>query len=322
MSWERDPLWAKARLYFERAFDEPRDDPRFGLWCSLGLELLARAAVASVSPTLLAEPDKEHKFLLHALKRGSQTTPPRSIGTAQVFNLCKTLFDGFTKADLSLALALANRRNDELHTGGAPFDEFPPKDWITAFYRICRALTKAMGESLESLFGTDEAKVAEQILEDTQTEVRQRVENTIAAHRKVFEAKLQADRKAAAENAEKEGARLAFERHHRVKCPACGSVATVQGEPFGREIVTHEEGNIKVQQPVSPHTFACPACGLKLQGYAELDAAQLGGHYTRTTNYSPEDYYGLVDAENIDPSEYVEAYLADLAAEAEGYDNE
>src|ERR1700733_8056848 len=39
MSWERDPLWAKARLYFEHAFREPRDDPRFGLWCSLGLEL-------------------------------------------------------------------------------------------------------------------------------------------------------------------------------------------------------------------------------------------------------------------------------------------
>src|SRR5713101_2698481 len=41
MSWERDPLWAKARLYFERAFELPRDDPRFGLWCSLALELLA-----------------------------------------------------------------------------------------------------------------------------------------------------------------------------------------------------------------------------------------------------------------------------------------
>src|SRR5713226_5553634 len=92
MSWERDPLWAKARLYFERAFEVPRDDPRFGLWCSLALELLARAALASVSPTLLAEPDREHKFLLHALNRGSQKTPRRSIGTAQVFDLCKTLF--------------------------------------------------------------------------------------------------------------------------------------------------------------------------------------------------------------------------------------
>jgi hypothetical protein len=72
MSWERDPLWAKSRLFFERAFEQPPEDPLFGLWCSLGLELLARAALASVSPTLLAEPDKEHRFLLHALNRGGR----------------------------------------------------------------------------------------------------------------------------------------------------------------------------------------------------------------------------------------------------------
>src|SRR5580692_11097907 len=81
VSWERDPLWAKSRLYFERAFAESREDPRFGLWCSLGLELLARAALASISPTLLAESDREHKFQLHALNRGSETVPRRSIGS-------------------------------------------------------------------------------------------------------------------------------------------------------------------------------------------------------------------------------------------------
>ena len=85
--------------------------------------------------------------------------------------------------------------------------------------------------------------------------------------------------------------------------------------------MTHEEDNIKVQQPVSPSSLACPACGLKLQGYAELDAVQLGGQYTRTINYSPEDYYGLIDVDNFDASDYVEKYLADLAAESE-YDNE
>lgn len=83
--------------------------------------------------------------------------------------------------------------------------------------------------------------------------------------------------------------------------------------------MTHEDNEIKVQQPVSPRSFACQACGLKLEGYAELDAAQLGGQYTRTKHYSPEDYYGLVDAEHFDPSNYVERYLEDLASE---YDNE
>jgi hypothetical protein len=65
-----------------------------------------RVTAASVSLTLLAEPNKEHKYLLQALGRGVQNTSRRSIGTAQVFNLCRTLFDGFTDEDRAAALAL------------------------------------------------------------------------------------------------------------------------------------------------------------------------------------------------------------------------
>jgi hypothetical protein len=321
MSWERDPLWAKARLYFERAFQESREDPRFGLWCSLGLELLARAALASISPTLLAEPDKDHKFLLHALNRGSEKVPKRSIGTAQVFNLCRTLFVKFTEQEYIAALALVNRRNDELHTGASAFEEYPSRFWIVGFYRVCSALTEAIGESLESLFGEAEAKVALEVLTGTQAGVSHQVKSTIAAHHKVFDAKSETDKKALAESAEKEGQELAHKRHHRVKCPSCGCVATIQGEPFGQEHVTHKDDCIELRQAVLPRSFACSACGLKLQGYAELEAAELGGQYTRTTSFSPEDYYGLIDAEKFDPSEHVEAYLAELAAE-QMWDNE
>ena len=35
MSWERDPLWAKAKLFFERAFEESPEDSLFGLWASM-----------------------------------------------------------------------------------------------------------------------------------------------------------------------------------------------------------------------------------------------------------------------------------------------
>src|SRR6185437_12461679 len=319
MTWERDPLWAKARLYFEQAFREPRDDPRFGLWCSLALEFLGRAALASVSPTLLAEPDRNHRYLLHALNRG--TGERKSIRTVQVFALCRELFGQFSDADLKVALALVNRRNDELHSGNDAFGEYPSKYWLTGFYRACYSLASAMGETLDGLFGKEEAKAAIQILDDTKSEVRKRVEDAIAAHRRAFEEKTETDRRAAAEAAEKDGAKLAYEKHHRVKCPSCSSVATVQGETYGQGVVTHEDDEIKVQQPVSPRSFACQACGLKLEGYAELDAAQLGGQYTRTICYSPEDYYGLVDAEHFDPSEYMEQYLADLAMEY-GYENE
>jgi hypothetical protein len=116
MSWERDPLWAKARLFFERAFDEPRDDPLFGLWCSLGLELLARSSIASVSPVLLADSDASQRSILYALNRAPAGASPKSISTVQVFNLCRLLFPGFSDADLKPVLALMNRRNEELQS--------------------------------------------------------------------------------------------------------------------------------------------------------------------------------------------------------------
>jgi hypothetical protein len=150
MTWERDPLWAKARLYFERAFGERRDGPLFGLWCSLGVELLARAALASVSPTLLAEHDSEHKYLLHALNRGSKLTPRRSIGTMRVFNLCHKLFDEFSVESVTAAAFLVNQRNDELHTGINAFDEYP-RYWLINLYGICDSLTKAMRRVSTSL---------------------------------------------------------------------------------------------------------------------------------------------------------------------------
>jgi len=316
MSWERDPLIAKAKLFFERAFEGDRDEPTFGLWCSLGLELLARAALASISPTLLAEPDRDHKYLLHALNRGSERIPRKSIAAVQVFGLCRTLFPDFTEDDYKAVLALINRRNEELHSGSAAFDEYPSSQWLAGFYRVCRSLSSAMGESLTSLFGEDEASVANETLTENQNEVRQRVQSSIASHRSVFQSKSEEERLTAATDTEKLGLQLATHRHHRIDCPACQCVATVQGRAFGKEHITPHDGEIVVRQAVVPTSFACSACGLKLEGYTQLETAGLGGHYTRRTTYFPDEYYGLIDPDNLDS--YVEEYIANL----QEYDNE
>ena len=124
MSWDRETLWAKSRLYFERAFETDREEDTFGLWCAMGLELLARSSVAKFSPTLLAEPDKEHKYLLIALGLGSAKVSKRSIATSQVLGLCKTLIPDFTEEEVKRASALTGRRNEELHSGSAAFQEY------------------------------------------------------------------------------------------------------------------------------------------------------------------------------------------------------
>ena len=61
----------------------------------------------------------------------------------------------------------------------------------------------------------------------------------------------------------------------------------------------------------------------RLTGYTELEVAGLGGNYTRTRTFTPEDYYGLVDPNTTDLSPYMEPYIQDYLADlASEYDNE
>jgi hypothetical protein len=317
MSWERDPLWAKARLFVERAIEFQRDDPFFGLWCSFGLEALARAAIANISPVLLAEPDRDHKYLLHAIGRGSERIARKSIDTARILNLCLELIESFTKDHLTVCLALVNRRNEELHTGEAAFAAYQTNQWIAGFYSACNSLCVSLGESLESLFGEDEAKVARTVLEGDRNATKQRVLSKISSHKTVFQSKSEQEREKTLADAEKEANSLAYQGYHRVKCPACGGTAIVKGTAFGKENVSDEDGDIVVRQAVSPTLFSCSACQLKLEGYAELEVCGLGGYYTRRTTFTPSEYYGLIEPDDL--PYHIEEYLADNMRE---YDNE
>lgn len=300
MSWDRDSLWAKSRTYFERAFNTDREDDAFGLWCAMGLELLARSSVAKFSPTLLAEPDREHKYLLLALDLGSSQISRKSIATNQVLGLCKTLIPKFTDEQFKFASALTGRRNEELHSGTAAFVEYSTQQWIAGFYKCCKVLAESQDESLTSLFGDEEAKTAEQIISEMAVEVKSKVSSRIAAYKKVFDEKDPNEQKELKNEAERQGEILSHRRHHRVPCPACGCVATVQGDSYGREQIENKENEIIVRQSVVPTKFNCTACGLKLNGYGELSSANVADHFTHRTHYTPEEYYDLVDPNDSD----------------------
>jgi len=315
--WDSDSLWTKAQLFFERTFELPRDDPHFGLWCALGLEALSRAAVSSVHPGLLAESDRNHKHLLQVV-RDVCTDTFRSISTEQVICLCKEMFEHFKEDDVTVAKALSSRRNIELHTGTAAFAQYPQSQWLYGLYHACKILAETMDKSLADLFGNDEGNAATLILDSRRDETRAHVRKLINAARTMFDQNTSEERDRISMQAAKEADELAYVRHHRVTCPACQSAATVTGEVFGPERVEHNDDEVIVRRSVSPTEFCCSACDLKLSGYAELDEAGIGGLYTRRSTYSPSEYYGLLDPDVDDLSEYVERYLREM----EEYDNE
>ncbi|MFC6268914.1 hypothetical protein [Frigoriflavimonas asaccharolytica] len=300
MSWEREPLFTKAKLYFERAYDEDKEEPYFGLWCAMGLELLARSAVSFVSPTLLAEPERDHQNLLHALGLGSAKAPRKSIATINVFSLCQNLITDFTEANFKIASAIINRRNEEVHSGSAAFEEYPTQQWIAGFYRCCQILCTFQGESLNSLFGDDIEKEADLILTEVEESVIGKTKSLIAAHSKVYEGKEAEKKEELKESSEKNGDRLSYRGYHRVECPSCKCVATVFGEPYGKQNVENNEDEIIVRQSILPTKFICTACELKLNGYSSLKSAGIGNHYTRRNKYSPEEYYDMINPDDSD----------------------
>lgn len=191
----------------------------------------------------------------------------------------------------------------KVHTGIAAFMEYPTKQWIEGFYRCCKVLSEYIGEDLESLFGEEEAKVANLIISETDEKVLEKTKSLIVAHKKVFESKDEAEIEKLRAEAEKQGEILSHRRHHKVTCPACDSVATVQGNVYGKDHVEHRDGEIIVRQNVIPTKFVCTACGLKLNGYGELSIAAIGDHFTHRIHYTPEEYYDLISPDDYDAME-------------------
>jgi hypothetical protein len=109
MDWSSDSLYSKAKLYAQRANDELVDSALFGLWMSLSLELLARAALAQIHPALLADP-KEPDNIQYAFGIIPKNVP-KSIQAKAVFARCPVFIVDFTDKMSGHCLIMADRRN-------------------------------------------------------------------------------------------------------------------------------------------------------------------------------------------------------------------
>ena len=299
--WNSDGLWEKARVAVGRAQEDEFDGGDRGLWYVLALEYLARATLANVHPVLLADP-QEGKNILYAF--GVLTEKPKSVPAKTVFMRCQSLVTDFTEEDFKLSLALAELRNEELHSAGLPFEAYPLRVWQADFYRIALKLCNSLGHGLVELFGAEEAAAAELMLERRAADVLHEVQEAISASRRAFmtlTAEEQEVRRGIAAVARRVPRRAPTTD---VACPACGSRAQLRGEGT-REMppaFDEETSEVLVRTIAVPVGLECPACGLALEGHARLSAAEMGGEFVVESRYSPVDYFGI----EIDPEEYFE----------------
>lgn len=309
MNWSEDALLSKAKIYFEKANTEDKDSMFFGMYSALGMELLARAAVAHISPALLADPSN-YTNLLYALNLKDDDCNPKSIMTNKVIALCGVLVPEFNTDLQKVATLMTERRNEELHTGGGGFAEYNVDDWLADYYKVCQVLGSFLGETLETLFGKDVAKEAEEIIAEVAEKVMKAVRDKISARKKTYEE----DKVNNPEEIEKliisAKANMFAKTHagfHKVACPCCGNDAVIFGKESDNSHETIEGDEVRVVKEVNANTFQCGVCKLHLSSYAELKAAGLPLHYTNTYYYDPTEFFGI-DVDSMVAEGFIEEY--------------
>ncbi len=321
MDWSPDSLYAKAKLYAHRAHKEPVESALFGFWMTLSLEVLARAALASIHPVLLADP-REPDNIQYAFGIVPKN-PPKSIQAKALFARCSVFVKDFTDRMSGHCLILADRRNSELHSGLAAFENVDNSKWLPATYEVIEVLLKHIGRDLVGFFGAEHGQVAIRALNNRRDSLRKEVQEKLSAARKFYDAQT-AEWKA--ERATMAGAAISVltkgSKLTKVgDCPACKNKAVVRGESVTRGVVRIDEdkGVIRREVRVLPNSLRCPNCKLELSGFQELNEVGLGTIYSTEEEVDPIEFFGIDPEEYIDIDEVFRKYGEDQASD---YTNE
>jgi hypothetical protein len=297
--YDGDALWLKARLFINHAMDpgEPRTFNERALWASLALELLGKAALARVSPLLIAMPSEEGHHLLAASGLLPGDGPSLTVAAKTVFSRCARAFRPFNSTE---SLQFANNRNQYLHSGAAFFTSLPESAFWPAFWSQAAILILAQGREIAEFVGDDRAAEVQAHLARNRQHVQQRAETLIGRARQHLDLVDSGNASERIAAAYRRGGELTAGLSHATEatCPACGADGTIEGEQETEHEIRYEqvaEDDYEVYVDVSIYAdyFSCPRCRLVLDGSELLEAAGIGTVFDvegDITDYMSEEY--------------------------------
>lgn len=280
--WDADALWIKAKLFVNHAMDDdaPRGFDERALWAALALELLAKSALARVSPLLIATPEEDGKNILIATGLHSGAANFRSIRASTLFKRCAIAFRPFS---LSEAQLIADNRNDYIHGASPAFAPIPETAWWPRYWTQARILVEACHEDLSTFVGSSRVQAVEALLDQHTRDIQKRVDGLLAqASRDLAryrEGKMLGTESQQWERPRDRTAGLAYGA--AVSCPACGSPdGILEGDDeLDREVhwepYSESDYDANVILTIGTSYFSCNTCHLVLDGYELLVAAGL-----------------------------------------------
>lgn len=315
MEWDSNLLYDKARLFAQRAHDEPLESSLFAFWMSVSLEILARAALAQIHPVLLADPREQDN--IHFAFGINPKGLPKSIPAKALFARCSVFVDGFTDKMSGHCLIVADRRNTELHSGVAAFENLDNWKWLPATYEVMEILLKHLGRDFAD-FLADHEDVAVEALKDRREGIKNDVQTKLTAARKLY-SDMAAEERARVNTAALEATAAWLKGNslrRKISCPACEQDAVIGGETVGRSPVRidEEENSISREVRVMPNKIHCAHCKLTLASFQELREAERGNIYTVAVTEDPIEFFGIDPEEYVDVDDIVKRYGDDMAA--------
>ena len=298
--WTYDKLWIKAKIYMQKALNEDRDGDMFPFWSAIALEFVARSALASVHPVLLADPREGENILYVFGYHKKPLYSPVSIPTKTVLERCAVVIANFTDNEKAFCKDITTRRNEELHSGGLGFDSYPTSKWLSKYFKVIQILLEFQEKTLEDFLGNDEAKAAEEMIAKKDATLEKTIRERISKHKKFFDGLKPAIK---AERIAKSKAEKWFaSRHYRkdLTCPACANLGILSGKLISINESIAGDSEIIQNMNVLPTHFRCFCCDLELTNHSELDVVELGGQYKMEEIYDPREYYEMEEDEEPD----------------------
>jgi len=181
-----DALYAKSQLYVRRGFRAKGDDEfeEYQLWASLALELMGKAVLANVHPSLVADP--QHYESLFAACGRDLSPDVRTITAKTLFIRLGHIDKAFDARHQKFCEQISLRRNAELHSGESPFSGMTPELWEREYWGAVVVLLKMQEENLDAWLGVDDAKAPAAIVDKANEARKWAVGNRVRSAREDF----------------------------------------------------------------------------------------------------------------------------------------
>ena len=150
---------------------------------SIALELLCKAAISNIHPTLVANPKDEGQSIMYALNLPIKKQPT-SISAHSLFTRAEQLITDFKDYHKKFCDYFFSLRNEELHSGDTPMSEIKQKHWLPRFYEVANIFCFSMQKELFDLLGKSRAKSAEDLIISYDENEKSSIQKKIDSHKK------------------------------------------------------------------------------------------------------------------------------------------